>query len=530
MSLKISKPLAIHSARKLKSDIALDLEVVAVGFQNHQFDKELYHDISSKKNELPISFVEAFPLEERTTKFNDWPFIILFVAALFGFIAIASLTLRYWTHNYSQNGSGIYGGADTGTLDSNSAVLLIFSTVVAIFFATFGIIFVRLWPSLFIYCGVILNLLAGLGSTITYMVLGYWSGAIVFLAFTLITVWCYWSMRHRIPLSVALLRSVVDGMKDCPQTLIVSSLGTLGGTAFTLLFSAVVVATYMKYDHKDNQGDCKVGECHHSQSKLVGTLVVIFFCGYYISEVLRNVIHCTVSGVYGCWYYRSRLDYQVAKWPATGSFKRALTHSFGSICLGSLLVSCIEVIRQLLRLLESSLHLGHSIGSRKYLGFSLIDKFVSFFVFSARYFNHYAYCFISLYGKPYMKAAKEVWFMMQEKGVDILVNDSLVNIALMSYSIFAAYMSTLFAFLYLRFTSPEYNSSKSFNVPLMAFSFLIAIQLCNLVNETIRSGVSTLFVAICSDPELFHATNPRRFEDLFRGYSNVVRKLSHSSI
>ncbi|KAH7581005.1 Protein PNS1 [Nakaseomyces glabratus] len=501
--------------------------------QQYQFRKDdEFYNLNHEGAGAPIgSYAEVFPTEDNNKpKFNDWPFIIVFLLTLCGFIVVASLTLRAWSQTYSSTGSGIYHDFDTGTLNTNSVILLVFSVVIAIFFAFIGIVLCRAYPKFFIYAGMIVNILAALGTAIMYMSLKYWSAGIVFLIFTFMTAWCYWGMRSRIPLTVAILRVIVLAMKNCPQTLFVSFFGTIVASAFAMLFSTVVVATYMKYDPSNTNSGCNVsgGDCSHA--KLIGVLVVVFFCGYYISEVIRNVMHCTVSGVFGSWYYRYKSDQGMPKWPAMGAFKRAMTYSFGSICFGSLIVSIIETFRQLLQLGKQAAIASTDNANWIRIIFWLIDMLVGFIQWIAQYFNHYAYCIIALYGKPYLKAAKQTWYMFREKGIDALINDNLVNVALGFYSLFASYMSCLFAFLYLRFTKPGYNSDGDFNAPLMAFAFVIALQLTNIANETIRSGCATFFTALGHDPEVFQAQYPDRFDEIFRSYPQVLNKLTHQDV
>lgn len=498
--------------------------------QQYNFEQHPYYDISGNNQGAPIkTYEEAFP-QEKKARFNDWPFTIFFILTCCAFIVIASLTLRSWAQNYSQTGHGIYNSGTTGTMDTNSAILLVFSCVIALVFAVVGLILCRLHPRFFIICGIIFNIISGLGTAIMYLSLRYWSAGIVFLAFTLFTAFCYWTMRHRIPLAVAILKTVVDGMKACPQTLIVSLIGTIVGGAFATLFSLVIVATYMKYDPDPNNPGCNTSRGNCSHAKLVGLLVLVFFCGYYISEVIRNVIHSTVSGIYGCWYYMSRSDQGMPKWPAFGSFKRAMTTSFGSICFGSLIVSLIETFRQVLNLIRQGVVTGQNFGNFTQIVFWIIDAIVGFIQWMAEYFNHYAYSFIALYGKPYLRAAKETWYMIREKGLDALINDNLVNTALGFYSLFASYIAALFAFLYLRFTTPSYNSTGGFNAPLIAFSFVIALQICNIATEVIRSGTATFFIALANDPEVFQASYPERFDEIFRAYPQVLDKLRHQNV
>jgi hypothetical protein len=41
----------------------------------------------------------------------------------------------------------------------------------------------------------------------------------------------------------------------------------------------------------------------------------------------------------------------------------------------------------------------------------------------------YAYIEIALYGKPYIQAAKDTWRLFKDRGIDTLVNDSLVGMS-----------------------------------------------------------------------------------------------------
>lgn len=51
---------------------------------------------------------------------------------------------------------------------------------------------------------------------------------------------------------------------------------------------------------------------------------------------MKNVVHVTASGLFATWYFLSGVGMPAN--PTQKAFKRATTSSFGSICLGSLLV------------------------------------------------------------------------------------------------------------------------------------------------------------------------------------------------
>ena len=78
---------------------------------------------------------------------------------------------------------------------------------------------------------------------------------------------------------------------------------------------------------------------------------------------------------------------------------------------------------------------------------------------------------------------------MKNRGIDALVNDCLVGPVLTMGSTFVAYLTTLLAFLYLEFTKPAYNDGGAFTPVVMAFAFLIGLQVCQIFMTPIASGV-----------------------------------------
>lgn len=52
------------------------------------------------------------------------------------------------------------------------------------------------------------------------------------------------------------------------------------------------------------------------------------------------------------------------------------------------------------------------------------------------------------------------------------------------------------AYLYLRFTDPAYNSNGEFTPVVIAYAFLIGLQITNCFTTPLSSGIDTLFVAM----------------------------------
>lgn len=125
---------------------------------------------------------------------------------------------------------------------------------------------------------------------------------------------------------------------------------------------------------------------------------------YWISEWIKNTIHTTIAGVYGSWYFCS---HNFPSNATRGAFRRATTYSFGSISLGSLLVAIINMLRQACSVAQRSEGMqGNMVG---YIAFCILGCLISVLQWAVQFVNRYAFCHIALYGKPYIKAAKDTW-------------------------------------------------------------------------------------------------------------------------
>lgn len=474
-----------------------------------------------EKPESSEQFDTAFEVEK--PRFNDWPFALFFLAVVAGFIAIAGICLHALRQTWNFQGSSIYHSNNTFTMNANTTILFGFAVVSSVVLAFCIILFARFAARMFITTGLILNVILGLGTGIYYLAMHYYSAGAVFLVFTLITAYTYWRSRSRIPFSATVLEISIDVMKKYPSTLATSTLGLIVSGAFSAFFSMVIVGVYVKYSPNSSNPACSASGGTCSKSSLIGILVFVFFAGFYISEVIKNVVYVTICGVYGTWYYLSSSDQGLPKWPALGAFKRAMTYCFGSICEGSLIVAFLQLLRAFVQILRNDALAQNDVCAG--CGYLILDMVIGFIEWMVSYFNHYAYIYVALYGKKYTKSAKETFTLLRFKGIDALINDCFIGTSLLLYSLFVGYVVALFAYFYLRFTKPEYNSDGGYYAPVIAFAFLIAGQITRISLVVIESGVSTFFVALAKDPEIFQMTNRDRFDEIFRNYPQVLNKL-----
>lgn len=318
----------------------------------------------------------------------------------------------------------------------------------------------------------------------------------------------------RIPFSVLMLQNTIDVARNYGHVFLVSAIGGLVGLAFAAWYSVTLVAVYVAY-----QPSSGAAGSNGSWAKVIGLMVFLTFAGYWISEWIKNTIHSTVAGVYGSWFFCSGKPGGTPKGATRGAFRRSITYSFGSISLGSLVVAIINMIRQAVSVAQSSASQDGNIAAA--CAFCILGCIIGIIDWAVQFINRYAFVHIALYGKPYFAAAKDTWTMMRQRGIDALVNDCLVGPVLTMGSTFVAFVCALLAYLYLEFTRPAYNANGDFYAVIMAFAFLIGLQVCQIFMTPLGSGVDTTFVASAWDPEVLMRDHPDLYQRMIQVYPRV---------
>ncbi|KAF8252961.1 DUF580-domain-containing protein [Wilcoxina mikolae CBS 423.85] len=469
----------------------------------------------------PYTFEQKFTVAK--PKYNDLWAAILFLVDFFGLVVVSGISLNAYRATKKTNGNGIYDDrSNTFGLSTNTIILFVF--VLAVAFATSGVYFwiARTFTKKLIYITAILNIVLGIGTAIYYFSRSYYSAAIVFLIFSVFYIFCFWSWRFRIPFSVLMLQTAIDVSKHFGHVFMVSAIGGVVALCAGAWFAVTFVAVYIKYSPSPDNPACRVNRGSCSSGKLIGLLVFVVFSFYWLSEVIKNVMHVSVSGVYGSWYFCARS--QMPSHPTLGAFKRAMTYSFGSICFGSLIVSIIQLLKQAASIAQQDEAMdGNLVACCLW---AVANCILSIILWLIEYFNHYAYSYIALYGDPYITAAKSTWTMMKDRGLDALVNDLLIDPVLTAGAVFVGYLCALLAWLYLEFTNPLYNEGGRFTAVVLAFAFLTGLQIANIFLVPIKSGIATIFTSMAHDPDVMRRDHPDLYQRMVAVYPHVQQMIA----
>jgi len=223
-------------------------------------------------------------------------------------------------------------------------------------------------------------------------------GAVLFGISALLAILYFVLARNRIPFAVEMIKHVVSTIQRFPATQLTAFCFHLLKVVWIAVWSVAFVLSQ-----------------RFSGNLLYVALVFLIFSFYWTFEVLRNIVHVTVSGLVATVYFMSNA---MPENPTLSSLKRAVTTSLGSICLGSMIVAIIKTIRALVRMLRNE---------NNAICLCIVDCFLSCIDNLIRYFNHYAFCQIAIYGKTFCDAASATWNLIQQSGLEAIANDNLIG-------------------------------------------------------------------------------------------------------
>ncbi|KAG8949783.1 putative choline transporter, neither null mutation nor overexpression affects choline transport [Tulasnella sp. 424] len=462
-------------------------------------------------------------------RINDPIFLVLFLAQLAGFAVVSGLALSTWI---SEGGlGGGVGGNATGnsvTLNSHTAYLLLLVTGVGALFSIIYLILVRMFTSIIMKVTLILSIALNIALAVYMWITKYYSGAIIFTIIAIFSILAFYGFWSRIPLATMLLQVTMDVANHHKSVYFVAICGLIAQAGLAVWYVYTVTATYAKWtpgnpsctNYSGTANATVTGATRCSSGAVAGLVFFETFSFLWTSQVIGNVCLATVAGgPFGGWYYFGpKQDGLMPKHPTASAFVRASTISLGSIAFGSLIVTILELIRLLLNAAQNNSDdaFGAILACVAACCVGCIESLVE-------YFNRYAYIEIALYGKPYIPAAKDTWRLFKDRGIDALINDSLVGITLNFGGYIVGILSALFGYIYLRSTKPSYNSDGQYTAPVLLFAFLIGLQCMLTLGSAIEAGVSTIFVGLGEDPQVLAQRAPALFGMIAQAYPNVVQ-------
>ena len=309
----------------------------------------------------------------------------------------------------------------------------------------------------------------------------------------------YFSWRNRIPFSATLLKTVVDVMKIYPNTWNLSIFAILSQAAFTVLYVVTLTAISLKYSDKFNSR-----RNDQVEGIDIAALLYVVFSMYWSMQVVENVVHTSVCGVFATFYFLHGTGAAIMN-PVWNSFSRSMTYSFGSIAFGSLIVAILQFVRFLINSTRNE---------RDNLAAACASYLVEMIEGLVRFFNHYAYVHVAIYGKPFIESGKDTWELIKSHGVDVIINDSLVGTC-MNIAIFLISLTCcLFAFI----AGLTFLDSLALQITTTVLTFVFVTLISVVATQLIESGVSATLVCYAEDPTALQRSKPELYREITHAY------------
>ncbi|KAG0227972.1 putative choline transporter, neither null mutation nor overexpression affects choline transport [Mortierella sp. GBA43] len=439
-------------------------------------------------------------------KYNDLWAVFLFLIQIAGFIVLCYFMVKQVVDNRRGPNTQI-----DNIFSKDGLVSLVLGLAVSAVFSIIYFFLTQAFPQQIIKITFALSIIFYFCLAAYYLYLRIWIAGIIMAVFALLyaTTWFYW--RSRIPFATVMLRTVTAISREYPATFAISFLGLFFQIAYNFLFMVVLAGVY---DNSFGTGS------DNNKGKFYGLVVFAFFSYYWSSQVFTNIVHTTVCGVYATYYFMKGSPQGMSASPTLASLKRSCTTSLGSICFGSLIIAIIQTLKLLANIAR-----GESDGILAFLA-CLIECILGCIEGLVEYINKYAFAQVATYGKPYIRAAKDTWSILKDRGVEQIINDNLIGNVWSMAGIFGGALSGISAYLYLRNVTLTSNTT-GFMIFIIVIAAIMGLQIVFTVGTVIDSGVVATFVCLAEDPAALARTKPELFEQIRLTWPEVVQGVNY---
>lgn len=375
------------------------------------------------------------------------------------------------------------------------AILVSLALGTTLLFNAIYLLLLRAFPYAMVIAGIVGNVMffVGIGTAAVLLSHNYYL-AIPFGVFPIFFILYFIIARRRILFAIELIKHSIDITFASYGSYVVSYIGAIVHALYIGLLIASIGSIF---------------RMNFPQGATIALYVYVSFSFYWGAEVIKNVVHVTVSGVAATHYFLSN---NLPSNPTLGALRRSMTTSFGSIALGSLIVAIIKTMRLIARMLannRSNNAIVRIIGLIMMCWLSLMEGLV-------RMFNHYAFCYVAIYGHSFCESAKATWNLILRSGCEVIANDNITGMALWMGPLFVGFLSAVSCGAYQWLWVGLSDSGYDFVGP--AIGFFLGVLLSVSVVQTIDSAICCSIVCWSEDREILRAQNPELFRKLVETY------------
>lgn len=326
----------------------------------------------------------------------------------------------------------------------------------------------------------------------------------------------------RVPFATTNMRIALNGMKCTADILMVAFGMMMVAFLWSLLWAVSFLGIYDVF--------LSTKDAHNDQNSVNKIGVVVYF-GMIFSyiwtyNVIKNIVHVTVAGVVATWWSNPDSLTSCCSSSLREQFAMAITTSFGSICLGSLLSPPAFILQNLSSICTISLfNTGtHSIISERDTSSSrTIDSVAddnaspldgiphtkSPFDRILNYCSDFGFTYVGIYRESYMTGSKKATDVFTERGWMGVVSDQLIPNILKIATVLIALVTGLFTFIVEDLDGYQLtNYQGSAGSTAFVIGCSIGLVLSSICLKVVGSSVNTILVCFSVAPFVFRHHHP----------------------
>jgi hypothetical protein len=450
--------------------------------------------------------------EDQGKRFRDAWAAVLFYIQL---IVVAAVAYLYGSKALDDNNNNSSSSSSTGLTSDEvngfskaAGALSVVSFVVS---AIFLLLFTR---SCVVRSLIKISLFMNLGFAALGMLYGFQSGnvfmmifGVLFFALTACYIYCVWS---RIPFATANLVTGVTAVNSNCGLYFAAIFCVFLSIGWNLLWSFATAGVDKETETCTIDQTTGKESCNPNGIAMFGLLVAFFWTNLVIAYTLL----VTIAGTVGTWWYTPEEASSCCSKGQRDSFLRATTYSFGSICMGALLLAIVKALRTIADEARRSDD-GGFLACIASCILSCLESIIE-------YFNKWAYVYVGLYGYSYLEAGKATIELFKARGWEAIIADDLVDNALFLSAWVVGLItggvgvgiSKLDEFDGLNF------SGVSTETIFFFLGLILGLVIALLIFNVLISAVNTVIVLFAEGPREFQQNHPRLFEEMVTAWGS----------
>lgn len=445
-----------------------------------------------------INEQQKMPWEYNQDKngFQDLPFVLVFVAVVLCF-CVAALQSFLCVSQFHQQGVTTFWGIlvtkfNLGSITISKGFILataiISCSILLGFLQLLGLVF---FYKIFIIGGFIGSTILALSLTIYFYLNLKLKLMYLSIAMLILCIFLGWILRSKVAFSTQLIRIGSRFMRSNPSIWIIYTvmilLNTLGVVVYFYVFTLSVLSLEMETGH--NVQYVKVS--------------FLLFCGYYFAQIFENAVKVTVGTICCKWYFNSSIDTSTA-------ICHMLSRCCGSICLGSLIMGGLTIVREFSMISKSKRRLTSNPFSK--IVWTMVTTLMSIVQFTMKYFNEYAFAYMVLHATGYITSSYKMYNLYIRKGYSTLISESIVKVTLQLYVVYSGIAASTLAFFYIAVAVPQQEIYSTEVVAIVLVSGLVALQITRMVSMLVNAYVHLMLVCLTEYRETLQWLHPQEFE------------------